>query len=89
MLEAPTSRSSALWKTLPTKPFAGKTTRMYFVPVMQRPLSDKGPIDEDMSLYVGALVIQTDRPMNDMESHRAQNPRRHQPEPHRRQISNL
>jgi len=41
---------------------------MYFVPVMQRPLNAKGPIDEDMSLYVGALVIQTDRPMNDMEA---------------------
>lgn len=41
---------------------------MYFVPVMQRPVSNKDPIDEDISLYVGALVLQTDRPMNDMEA---------------------
>ena len=41
---------------------------MYFVPVMQRPVSDKGPITDDMSLYVGVLVIQTDRPVNDMEA---------------------
>ena len=45
-----------------------KDHAMYFVPVMQRPASNKGPIDEDMSLYVGALVVQTDRPMNDMEN---------------------
>jgi macrolide transport system ATP-binding/permease protein len=45
-----------------------KDHAMYFVPVMQRPASNKGPIDEDISLYVGALVIQTDRPMNDMET---------------------
>ena len=47
---------------------------MYFVPVMQRPPSDKGPNRRTTSLYVGAIVIQTDRPMYDMESHRATEP---------------
>jgi macrolide transport system ATP-binding/permease protein len=44
-----------------------KNHSMYFVPIMQRYPSDKGPIDKDMSLYAGAMVIQTDRPMSDME----------------------
>ena len=33
---------------------------MYFVPLMQRPASDKDPIEKDMSLYAGAIVLQTD-----------------------------
>ena len=41
---------------------------MYFVPLMQRPASDKGPMEKDMSLYAGALVLQTARPVSDMES---------------------
>jgi len=41
---------------------------MYFVPMMQRPLGTKEPIDKDASLYAGAIVIQTARPMSDMES---------------------
>jgi predicted permease len=45
-----------------------KDHRMYFTPMLQRPLSNKGPIDQDISLYAGALVIQTARPMPDMES---------------------
>ena len=40
---------------------------MYFLPLMQRPPSDKSPIEQDMSLYAGAIVIETTRPMNDME----------------------
>ena len=40
---------------------------MYFVPMMQRPRSTKQPIEKDDSLYLGAIVLQTDRPMNDME----------------------
>jgi macrolide transport system ATP-binding/permease protein len=40
---------------------------MYFVPNMQRNTSDKGPIEDDMSLYAGAMVIETDHPMSDME----------------------
>src|SRR5258707_5188180 len=41
---------------------------MYFVPMMQRPPSDKGPIEKDEGLFAGAVSIATDRPMNDMES---------------------
>lgn len=41
---------------------------MYFVPMMQRPLGTKEPIEHDESLYAGAMVLQTARPMNDMES---------------------
>jgi macrolide transport system ATP-binding/permease protein len=42
--------------------------RMYFVPLMQRPASDKNPIEKDNSLYAGAIVLETARPINDMES---------------------
>lgn len=42
---------------------------MYFVPMMQRPASAaKDPIEDDMDLYAGAIVIQTDRRMDDMET---------------------
>lgn len=41
---------------------------MYFLPMMQRAPSDKDPIEDDLSLYAGAIVLQTDRPMNNMES---------------------
>ena len=41
---------------------------MYFMPLMQRPASDKDPIEKDDALYAGAIVLETDRPMNDMES---------------------
>jgi ABC-type antimicrobial peptide transport system permease subunit len=41
---------------------------MYFVPMMQRPASDKDPIEMDESLFAGAVSIATDRPMNDMET---------------------
>jgi hypothetical protein len=45
-----------------------KNRSMYFVPMMQRPASWKVlPIENDTSLYAGALVIETERPMNDME----------------------
>jgi predicted permease len=40
---------------------------MVFVPTMQRPGSS-GPIEKDGSLYAGAVVIQTDRPMSEMET---------------------
>jgi ABC-type antimicrobial peptide transport system permease subunit len=40
---------------------------MFFIPLMQRPASDTGPIEKDDSLYAGAIVIETDRPMDDME----------------------
>jgi predicted permease len=45
-----------------------KNHEMYFVPIMQRPASAKEPIDKDESLYAGAIVLQTDRPMSDMET---------------------
>ncbi len=40
---------------------------MYFVPITQRPASAKEPIDQDRSLYAGTLVIQTTRPVDNME----------------------
>ena len=45
-----------------------KNHRMIFVPMMQRPVSAKEPIKDDETLYAGALVLQTDRPMNNMEA---------------------
>ncbi len=53
-----TAYTSARWKD----------HTMYFVPLLQRPPSRKSPIDKDESLYAGALVIQTDRPMDNMQS---------------------
>jgi predicted permease len=44
-----------------------KNHSMYFIPAMQRPPSDKDPIENDLSLYAGAIVLETDRPMNDLE----------------------
>ena len=41
---------------------------MYFVPMMQRPASEKDPIENNESLYAGAIVLQTDRPMNNLEA---------------------
>jgi macrolide transport system ATP-binding/permease protein len=41
---------------------------MYFMPLMQRPRSDTGPIEQDDSLYSGAIVVETVGPTNDMES---------------------
>jgi macrolide transport system ATP-binding/permease protein len=41
---------------------------MFFVPMMQRPLGAKDPIEQDESLYAGAMVVETARPINDMES---------------------
>ncbi len=45
-----------------------KDHAMYFVPITQRPANAKDfPIENDTSLYAGALIIQTDHPVNDME----------------------
>jgi len=42
---------------------------MYFTPLLQRQPSDlKDPIETDQSLYAGAMVLQTDHPMGDLES---------------------
>jgi len=40
---------------------------MYFVPITQRPPSNKNPIENDQSLYAGALVLETQWPVNNME----------------------
>jgi predicted permease len=45
-----------------------KDHTMVFFPMLQRPASNHGPIDTDMSLYAGAIVIQTAHPVPDMES---------------------
>lgn len=45
-----------------------KNHAMYFVPMMQRPASDKSPLEEDMMLYAGAFVVKTAHPINDMEA---------------------
>jgi macrolide transport system ATP-binding/permease protein len=45
-----------------------KDHRMYFVPMMQRGASSRQPIEKDTSLYAGAIVVETEQPMNDMES---------------------
>ena len=42
--------------------------QMYFLPMMQRAPSDKSPIETDGDLYAGAIVVATDRPMNEMEA---------------------
>jgi macrolide transport system ATP-binding/permease protein len=44
-----------------------KDHRMYFLPLMQRAPSSKEPIEQDTSLYAGAIVLQTAEPVNDME----------------------
>ena len=44
-----------------------KDHAMFFVPLMQRQASDKEPIENDPTLYAGAIVIQTDRPVDNME----------------------
>ena len=43
-----------------------KNHRMYFLPMLQRPASDKGPIDKDESLFAGAVVLETERPISQM-----------------------
>ncbi|HEY9125663.1 MAG TPA: ABC transporter permease [Acidobacteriaceae bacterium] len=52
-----TAYQSAMWKD----------HAMYFIPLMRRAPSDTGPIENDESLYVNAIVLQTSRPMDDLE----------------------
>ena len=40
---------------------------MYFVPLMQREPSASYPIDKDENMYAGAIVLQTNRPVPEME----------------------
>jgi macrolide transport system ATP-binding/permease protein len=49
--------TSALWKN----------HNMYFLPMLQRTPSTKEPIENDTSLYAGAIVLETLQPMNNME----------------------
>ncbi len=44
-----------------------KNHTMYFVPLTQRPSNSDDPIDKDLSLYAGAIVVQTVRPLPEME----------------------
>jgi len=44
-----------------------KDHRMFFCPMMQRPASDRDPIEDDTSLYAGAVVVQTQAPVANME----------------------
>ena len=44
-----------------------KNHRMYFVPMMQRPVNTKQPIENDESLYAGAIVLETKRPVSALE----------------------
>lgn len=44
-----------------------KDHAMFFVPITQHDSADKEPLDQDGSLYAGAIVLQTDRPISDME----------------------
>ena len=47
---------------------ARKHHPMYFVPLGQRPPSDKDPIEKDYMMYAGSMVLETSRPMDDMET---------------------
>jgi macrolide transport system ATP-binding/permease protein len=53
-----TTYTSARWKD----------HMMYFVPMMQRPLSAKEPIEKDEMLFAGAIVLETAPPMNNIEN---------------------
>ena len=44
-----------------------KDHRMFFVPITQRPPSAKSPIEQDLGMYAGALVLETQGPVNNME----------------------
>jgi hypothetical protein len=41
---------------------------MVFEPMAQRPPSTKQPIEDDLDMYAGAMVLETDRPMSEMET---------------------
>ena len=52
-----TAYQSATWKD----------HMMYFVPLLQRPLSTDQPIEKDENMYAGAIVLKTTRPIPEME----------------------
>jgi predicted permease len=41
---------------------------MFFVPLLQRPASDTGPIDQDESLYIRSFVLKTSHPISNIET---------------------
>jgi macrolide transport system ATP-binding/permease protein len=41
---------------------------MYFVPLLQRPASDKNPIENDEGMFVGAFVLKASHPIPEMET---------------------
>lgn len=41
---------------------------MYFTPLLQRAGRDKGPIEDDDGMYVGAFVLKTAHPISNMEA---------------------
>jgi predicted permease len=45
-----------------------KNHAMYFVPLTQRPANSDDPVEKDLSMYAGAIVVQTMRPVNNMEN---------------------
>ena len=63
-----------------------KNHTMYFLPLLQRPTMRTTPIDKDESLFAGALVIQTDRPMDNMQSLARQTLAAINPQPYRSQV---
>ena len=44
-----------------------KNHAMYFVPLTQRPANSGDPVEKDLSMYAGAIVVETSRPENNME----------------------
>ena len=44
-----------------------KNHAMYFVPLTQRPANSDEPVEKDLSMYAGAIVVETSRPENNME----------------------
>lgn len=45
-----------------------KDHAMDFIPLLQRPPSDKSPIENDEMMYAGAIVLKTSHPISDMEA---------------------
>jgi macrolide transport system ATP-binding/permease protein len=45
-----------------------KNHRMVFIPLLRRAPSNTGPIEKDDDLYAGAIVLETGRPINNLET---------------------
>jgi macrolide transport system ATP-binding/permease protein len=45
-----------------------KDHSMYFLPITQHAPSDDAPVEKDPSMYAGAMVLQTEAPINNMEA---------------------